>query len=96
MVDRAHYLARTLIARLANLQQSFAEDGRGEPERRQRIEVIEKVLAIELGMTDGTTMALIEATVPHLKTDKQSADRDVAAFAEFLRRRLAPLLTDTD
>jgi hypothetical protein len=89
MADRAQYLARTLIARLANLQSSFAEDGRGEPDRRQRIATIEKVLAVELGITDGMTMALVEAAVPHVGAAKPVPDRDVAAFAEFLRQRLA-------
>ena len=93
-MDRAHYLARTLIARLANLEQSLAKDGRAEPERRQRIEVVEKVLAVELGITEGTTMALIEAAVPHLKLAKQSPDREVANLADFLRRRLGRLLTE--
>jgi hypothetical protein len=95
MADRAHYLARTLIARLASLEASFTEDGRGEPDRRQRIETIEKVLAVELGITDSTTLALIEAAVPHIKPEKHSPDREVATFAEFLRRRLGRQLTES-
>lgn len=95
MADRADYLARTLIARLTNLQASFAEDGRGEPDRRQRIEAIEKVLAVELGVTDSATMSLIEAAVPNLNGVKQARDGEVAAFAEFLRRRLGAQLSDS-
>jgi hypothetical protein len=95
MADRAQYLARTLIARIANLHSSFTEDGGAAPDRRQRIAAIEKVLAIELGVTDGTTMALIEATVPTVKNAKQVSDRDVAAFAEFLRQRLGRQLTES-
>jgi len=94
MADRAHYLARTLIARLARLQASFAEDNRGEPDRRQRIEAIEKVLAVELGITDSTLLALIEAAVPHIKPAKESSEPDVASFAEFLKRRLGRQLTE--
>jgi hypothetical protein len=94
MADRADYLARTLIARLANLHATFAEDGRGEPDRRQRIAAIEKVLAVELGITDGTTMALIEATVPNVKPAKQVPDRELAELSEFLRRRLGPQLAE--
>ena len=67
MADRAQYIARTLIARLANLQASFLEDGLGEPERRHRIEVIEKVLAVELGITNGASSALLEAAAPNVK-----------------------------
>jgi hypothetical protein len=92
MADRADYLARTLIARLTRLQESLAEDGRGEPDRGQRIVAIEKVLATELGVTDSTTMALIEAAVPNLKAVKPARDQEVAAFADFLRRRLGAQL----
>ena len=94
MADRAHYLARTLIARLANLHLSFAEDGRGEPDRRQRIETVEKILAVELGITDDNTLSLIEAAAPISKLQKPPTDRDVAAFADFLRQRLGPLLSN--
>ena len=94
MADRAHYLARTLIARLANLEASAAEDGRGGPNRRQRIETIEKVLAVELGITDGTTSALIEAAVPNVAPLKYGHEREVAAFADFLRQRLARELAE--
>lgn len=93
MSDRAHYLARTLMARLARLHASCAEDGRGEPDRRERIDAIGKVLAIELGVTDGTTLALIDAAAPHVGTTKFS-ERDVAGFAAFLRTRLGSLLTE--
>jgi hypothetical protein len=95
MADRAHYLARTLIGRLSTLQTSFAEDGRGEPDRWRRIEAIEKVLAVELGITDGTTAALIEAAVPNVRAARQSLDQEVAGFADFLRRRLAGELAES-
>lgn len=95
MADRADYLARTLIGRLANLRAAFAEDGRGEPDRQQRIEAIEKVLAVELGITDGTTMAVIEAAVPTIKSAKSGSDRELTEFAEFLRRRLAVDLAES-
>jgi hypothetical protein len=95
MADRADYLARTMIARLTNLQASFDEDGRGEPDRQQRIEAIEKVLAVELGITDGTTLAVIETAVPNLKAARQAPDQEVATFADFLRRWLGPQLTES-
>lgn len=92
-VDRAHYLARTLLARLLALRASFAEDGRGEPDRAQRVATIEKVLAVELGVTDGATLGMIEAALPDLKTLPAAArDREVAALAELLRRRLGAQL----
>lgn len=95
MADRADYLARTLIARLANLRAAFAEDGRGEPDRRQRIEAIEKVLVIELGVTDSATIALVEAAVPNLRAAQPASEQEVAAFAGFLRKRLGPLLFES-
>lgn len=94
MTDRADYLARTLIARLAKLQAHSAEDGRDEPDRSKRIETIEKVLAVELGVTDGPTLALVEAAAPASGVLNRPAARDVVAFAEFLRRRLARQLTE--
>jgi hypothetical protein len=95
MPDRADYIARTLIARLARLQANLAEDGRAEPDRAQRIAAIEKVLAVELGLTDGATLSLIEATAPRLKSGQRAADREVAAFADFLRHRLARQLAES-
>lgn len=89
MADRADYLARTLTTRLAHLHQRFAEDHRGEPDRRQRIEVIEKVLATELGVTNSATLALIESAAPSVRTEIHGAPRELAAFADFLRQRLA-------
>ena len=94
MADRAQYIARTLIARLANLQASFLEDGRGEPDRRHRIEVIEKVLAVELGITNGASSALLEAAAPNVKASNQIPEQEIAAFAEFLRRHLGTHLAE--
>ncbi|HYD83685.1 MAG TPA: hypothetical protein VEA63_06520 [Opitutus sp.] len=94
MADRADYLARTLIARLGNLEERFAEDERGEPDRRQRIETVEKVLAVELGVADSATTALIEAAVPSSKTVKQGSDRELVEFAGFLRDRLRAHLSE--
>jgi hypothetical protein len=95
MADRADYLARTMMGRLANLRAAFTEDGRGEPDRRQRMEAIEKVLAVELGITDGMTIAVIEAAVPEIKTSRGRSDRELTEFAEFLRRRLASELAES-
>jgi hypothetical protein len=92
MVDRAHYLARTLLARLMNLRASCAEDGRGEPDRAQRLATLEKVLAVELGVTDAATLGTIEAALPDLKLLRAARDQEVAALAELLRRRLGTQL----
>lgn len=89
MSDRADYLARTLAKRLAHLRARFAEDHRGEPDRPARLAVIEKILAVELGVTDAVTLAGIEAAAPSLATAETLSPREQAAFAEFLRRHLA-------
>lgn len=94
MADRADHLARTLITRLGNLEERFTEDRRGEPDRRQRIEMVEKILAVELGITDSATSALIEAAVPHSKAARQGLDRELVEFAEFLRERLRAQLSE--
>ena len=94
MPDRADYLARTLMSRLSRLHAVFAEDRRGEPDRGQRIAAIEKVLAIEAGVTDAVTLSLIEAAVPTPDRGGRSSDRDMAEFAAFLRRRLAAQLSE--
>jgi hypothetical protein len=94
MSDRADYLARILITRLTRLQANCEEDGRTEPDRQERIQVIEKVLAVEAGVTDGTTIALVEATAPTFKSGTRAPDREVASFAAFLRQRLRDQLTD--
>lgn len=89
MADRADYLARTLLARLGKLEKTLAEENRAVPDRRKRIEVIEKVLAVELGVTDSVTLAVVESAVPHLDADKPGSPRELTAFADFLRQRLA-------
>jgi len=95
MADRADYLARTLVSRLDRLRTTYTEDGRGAPDRRTRIETIEKVLAIELGVTDGATLSLIEAAAPSFPPFAPASSRDLAEFAEFLRRRLGAQLAAT-
>ncbi len=94
MPDRADHLARTLLTRIDRLRTLTREDGRREPDRGQRLAVIEKILAVEVGITDSTTLATIEAAVPDETTARQSPDRELAIFAAFLRRRLATELDD--
>jgi hypothetical protein len=89
MSDRADYLARTLSTRLAQLRARFAEDRRGEPDRQARLAVIEKILAVEFGLTDAATLAGIEAAAPSFAAAETTSPREQAALAEFLRRHLA-------
>lgn len=60
-----------------------------EPDRAPRIALVEKILAVELGVTDGATVAAVESAMPRAIGRERVPDRDLAAFADFLRQRLA-------
>ena len=93
MADRAQYLARTLLNRLAQ-----ADDVGPEPlhvERERRVAMIEKVLAVELGVTDGATISLVETALPLVRPRHGFTDREVATLADFLRERLSRALAET-
>jgi len=89
MSDRAQYLARTLISRVATLERLNGDDGKGGPTREQRIALVEKVLAVDVGVTDWKTVSLVESALPHNLDRSRGADREIAAFADFLRAQLA-------
>jgi hypothetical protein len=87
MPDRADYLARTLVTRMRSLDAVLAEDNAG-PDSRRRIELVEKILAVEAGVLDGalhrTTLAAMPATTP----GRSVTDRELREFSAFLRERL--------
>jgi hypothetical protein len=94
MADRAEFLARTLISRTSTLA-AFSREGNqpAKPNRAERTALIEKVFAVELGVTDGATISLVEAALPqHL--DERARDRDIATLAEFFRQHLARQLAE--
>ena len=62
--------------------------------RKQRAELIEKVLAVELGVTDGTTVSLVEAGLPENIIGDRAPDREVTILADFLRKHLARHLAE--
>lgn len=95
MVDRAHYLARTLIARVTALKAASCEDATPrEALRSRRVELVAKVLAVELGITDGATLAVVESALPGAVEGSRAAEREVAALAGFLRKHLARQLAE--
>lgn len=95
MVDRAHYLARTLISRVAALEAAAREDaGPRDALRSRRLELVAKVLAVELGVTDGATIAVIESALPEMIDGRRPTDRDVSALAGFLRKHLGRQLAE--
>lgn len=96
MVDRAHYLARTLIARFTALDAALREDaGPREALRSRRVDLVAKVLAVELGITDSGTLAVVESALPGaIAGDRAATDREVAALAGFLRKHLGRQLAE--
>lgn len=89
MPDRADYLARTLINRMRSLEAVLAEDemaaGTGA---QRRLELVEKVFAVEAGVLDGTLHRTFLAAMPAVAPDKPVSDREVREFSAFLRVRL--------
>ncbi len=88
MADRALYLARTLMTRMMNLEAVRREDGARGDDRPQRMAVIEKVFAVELGITESATISLIESAMPHHGKEARHTEREVGALADFLRHHL--------
>ena len=91
MPDRADYLARTLINRMRSLEGVLAEDGANAGVgATRRLELVEKVLAVEAGVLDGTLHRTFLAAMPGLTPGKPVSDREVREFSAFLRERLPP------
>ena len=89
MSDRADYLARTLIARMRSLEEALADDaGDAGSEARRRLELVEKVMAVEAGVLDGTMHRTFLAAMPTVTPGKPVSDRELREFSAFLRARL--------
>jgi len=88
MTDRATYLSRRLLNRLADIESSADVSTNESDGATLRREAIAKVLAVEEGITDGTTLALVAAGVPFMARDRAPSSRDIESFAAFLRERL--------
>lgn len=95
MVDRAHYLARMLIARVTALEAASREDASPrETLRSRRVDLVAKVLAVELGITDGATLAVVESALPGATEGGRATEREVTALAGFLRKHLGRQLAE--
>lgn len=88
--DRAAYLARVLLSRLRQLEIAALEDD--APGLRKstvtREDMVAKVLAVETGVTDGSTVQLVASALPRITAQRSASDRDVSELAAFLRARL--------
>ena len=94
MADRAHYLARTLVSRMASLEEVLREDAKAHGEVAARLtQLVEKILAVEVGVTDSTLVAVVESALPRRIGRQPVPDREIARFAAFLRERLGAQLT---
>jgi hypothetical protein len=90
MPDRADYLARILLTRMSSLEESLADrsDADVTTEARRRVELVEKVMAIEAGVVDGSMHRLLLAAMPTVVPGTPVADRDLREFTSFVRRHL--------
>jgi hypothetical protein len=90
MPDRADYLARILIARMRSLEEALADRSQADvaTDTRRRVELVEKVMAIEAGVVDGSTHRLLLAAMPTVTPGTPVGDRDLREFTSFVRRHL--------
>jgi hypothetical protein len=88
--DRASYLARRLISRLRDLEGARQDDAERNDHREvgSRQDMVTKVLAVEAGVTDGSTVKLVANALPRIYPAQPTLDRDVAELAAFLRVQL--------
>jgi len=90
MPDRADYLARTLITRMRSLEGVLAEGGTAADDNAatRRLELVEKVLAVEAGVVDGALHRTFLAAMPAVGPGRAIPDRELREFSAFLRARL--------
>jgi hypothetical protein len=90
MPDRADYLARTLLNRMRSLEEVLAEgaDSYATNPTQRRVELVEKVMAVEAGVLDGTMHRTFLAAMPAVVPGKAVSDRELREFSAFLRERL--------
>ena len=90
MPDRATYLARVFLTRLRQLDDvSGDESGMDEQaESARRQELVSKVLAVEAGIVDGTTVRRVAQALPRVDRHRALSDRDKEELAAFLRAQL--------
>jgi hypothetical protein len=87
MPDRADYLARTLITRMHSLEKVLAEDA-GQGAARRRLELVEKVLAVEAGVLDGATHRNVLAAMPATGSRDSVSTGELVEFAAFVRQHV--------
>lgn len=93
MPDRADYLAKTIVNRVHSLEAILREDLPANDPRlpARREETVAKILVVDAGVTDGTTVRTVLNAVPHVSASGEVSPREMAEFAAFLRGRLPEL-----
>lgn len=93
MPDRADYLAKTFVNRLRSLEAILREDFGANDSRlaARREETVAKILAVDAGVTDGSTVRAVLSAVPHVSASGEVSPRELTEFAAFLRGRLPEL-----
>lgn len=88
MSDRAKYLARTLLERMKELENSYPDgDAFHDGENPVRPPLVAKVLATQEGITDEATIQAVLDAMPIVRGSRPT-DRQIAEYAEFLSKRL--------
>ncbi|WP_438481297.1 hypothetical protein [Oleiharenicola lentus] len=93
MPDRSDYLAKTIVARLRSLEAILREDlPPNDPQFvKRRTDAVAKILAVDAGVTDGITVQTVISAVPNISLSTDPSTRDMAEFADFLRKKLPEL-----
>jgi hypothetical protein len=92
MQDRAAYISRRLIERLTSLEIAGLDEA-GPIDHGFELEIrrdmVAKVLATEVGLTDETSIRRVLEALPRVIPGEQTAQRDYDELADFLRTRLS-------
>lgn len=94
MPDRADFIARTLLTRLADRVRDEPPVSISAPDIPFDLKeaLVTKVLAVELGVTDSATLQAIAQALPRLTASRPATDRDANELAAYVRKRLAAFL----
>lgn len=90
MADRASHLSKVLITRLISLEMALLDDAapsEGHDERMRR-DLVAKVLATELGVTDEASISKVAEFLPRIFPGTPVPDREYLELAELLRTNL--------
>lgn len=89
MPDQADYLARVILRRMQSLEAGFDEEGAAAAARAEgRAQMVAKVLAVEIGVTDGAVVRMVADAAPRVRAGEDVLSKEQVDYAAFLRRQL--------